>query len=106
MLTTIREVQIPLLAVMLLGACAAKVWRALQAHADTARTDPAGLFPAHLQRPIMIGVFAAELGLGLGLIATALKFGGTQPALPATIVRTGTALFFVIAVAVLNEMRQ
>src|SRR6266581_8519683 len=106
MLTAIREVQIPLLAAMLLGACAAKVWRALRAPSDTGRTDPAGLFPAHLQRPIMILVFAAELGLGLGLIGTALKFGGTRPALPATIARTGTALFFLIAVAVLNETRQ
>ena len=106
MLTAIREVQIPLLAAMLLGACAPKIWRALRAPADTGRTDPAGLFPAHLQRPIMILVFAAELGLGLGLIGTALKFGGTRPALPATIARTGTALFFLIAVAVLNETRQ
>src|SRR6266568_1468914 len=97
MLTAIREVQVPLLAAMLLGACAAKVWRALRAPSDTARTDPAGLFPAHLQRPIAILVFAAELGLGLGLIGTALKFGGTRPAPPATIVRTGTALFFLIA---------
>ena len=103
MLTAIREVQVPLLAAMLLGACAAKVWRA---HRDAARTDPAGLFPVHLQRPIMILMFAAELGLGLGLIGTAGKFGGTTPALPATIVRTGTALFFLIAVGALNEMRQ
>lgn len=106
MLTAIREAQIPLLAAMLLGACAAKVWRALRAHTETAHTDPAGLFPAHLQRPIMILMFAAELGLGLGLIGTAAKFGGTHPALPATIVRTGTALFFLIGVGVLNEMRQ
>jgi hypothetical protein len=106
MLTAIREAQIPLLAAMLLGACAAKAWRALQAHADGTRTDPAGLFPAHLQRPIMILVFVAELGLGLGLIGTALTSGGTRPTLPATVVRTGAALFFLIAVGVLNEMRQ
>jgi hypothetical protein len=106
MLTVIREVQIPLLAALLLGACAAKGWRARQAHSDIARPDTAGPFPAHLQRPIMILVFAAEFGLGLGLTGTALKFGGTPPALPATIVRTGTALFFLIAVSVLNEMRQ
>jgi len=106
MLTAAREVQIPLLAVMLLGACAAKVWRALRPHADTARTDPTGLFPAHLQRPIMVLMFVAELGLGLGLIGTAGKFGDIARGVPATIVRTGTALFFLIAVAALNEMRQ
>ena len=106
MLTAIREVQIPLLAAMLLGACAAKVWRATRAHGDTPRADPAGLFPAHLQRSITVLMFAAELGLGLGLIGTAGKFGDTVPVLPATIVRTGTALFFLVAVGALNEMRQ
>ena|SRR6266851_1041284 len=106
MLTAVREVQIPLLAVMLLGACAAKVWRALRGHADTARTDPTGLFPVHVQRPIMILMFVTELGLGLGLIGTADPFGGVPPGLPATIVRTGAALFFLIAVGALNEMRQ
>jgi hypothetical protein len=106
MLTAIREVQIPLLTVMLLGACAAKVWRALRAHGGTARTDPSGLFPPHLRHPIMIGVFLAELGLGLGLIGTAVPLGRTWPALPATVVRAGIALFFLMAAGVLNEMRQ
>jgi len=92
MLTAIREVQIPLLAAMLLGAFLAKAWRALRPHAHPARSDPADLFPAHLRRPIMVLVFAAELGLGLGLIGTAVKFGRDWPALPATVVRTGTAL--------------
>jgi len=106
MLTAIREVQIPLLAAMLLGACLAKAWRALRPHAHPARSDLAGLFPAHLRRPIMILVFVAELGLGLGLIGTAMTFGCSWPSLPATVVRTGTALFFLVAVGVLNEMRQ
>ena len=71
-----------------------------------ARSDPADLLPARLRRPIMILVFAAELGLGLGLIGTAVKFGRDWPTLPATVVRTGAALFFLVAVGVLNEMRQ
>ena len=106
MLTAIREAQIPLLAAMLLGAFLAKAWRALRPHAHPARSDPAWPFPAHQRRPIMILVFAAELGLGLGLIGTAVKFGRDWPTLPATIVRTGTALFFLVAVGALNEMRQ
>jgi hypothetical protein len=106
MLTAIRDVQIPLLAAMLLGVCLAKAWRASRPHAHPARSDSTGLFPAHLRRPIMILVFAVELGLGLGLIGTAVKFGRTWPALPATVVRTGTALFFLVAAGVLNEMRQ
>jgi hypothetical protein len=106
MLTAIREAQIPLLTVMLLGACAARVWRALQAHGGTARADPAGRCPPHLRRTIMIGVFLAELGLGLGLIGTAVPLGRTWAALPATVVRAGTVLFFLVAVGVLNETRQ
>jgi hypothetical protein len=46
MLTAIREVQIPLLAAMLLGACLVEAWRAPRPHAHPARSDPADLFPA------------------------------------------------------------
>jgi hypothetical protein len=111
MLTAIREAQIPLLAAVLLGACAAKIWRLLRPHAETDHSDPSALFPAHLRRPITVLVFAAELGLGLGLIGTALRLPGSgftdaQLALPAMVVRAGTALFFLISVGVLHEMRQ
>jgi hypothetical protein len=60
MLTAIREVQLPLLAAVLLGACAAKAWKALRAHAEGGHSDPSALFPAHLRRPIMTLVFAAS----------------------------------------------
>jgi hypothetical protein len=106
MLTALREVQIPLLAVMLLGACAAKAWRELSSRSVTAGVGPTGLFPVRMQRPAVVVMFAAELSLGLGLIGTAGRFGGVAPALPATIVRMATALFFLIAVGALNEMRQ
>jgi hypothetical protein len=111
MLTAIREAQIPLLTAVLLGACAAKIWRMLRPHAETDHSDPSALFPAHLRQPITVLVFATELGLGLGLIGTALRFPGlgfTDPglALPATVVRAGTALFFLVSAGVLNEMRQ
>jgi hypothetical protein len=106
MLTALREVQIPLLAVMLLGACAAKVWRQLSSHPVHRDTGPTGLFPVHLRRPATVMMFVAELSLGLGLIGTARQMGHTATGLPATIVRTGTALFFLIAVGALNELRQ
>jgi hypothetical protein len=106
MLTAIREVQIPLLAVMLLGACIAKVWRALRPHADHGRPDPSRLLPSRLRRPVTIMMSAAELLLGLGLLGTAGRLGDQHPSLPATVMRTGTALFFLIAVGALNEMRQ
>ncbi len=106
MLTALREVQIPLLAAMLLGACVAKAWRELNSRSDTADTGPTGLFPVRLRRPVMVVVFVTELSLGLGLIGTADRSGGVAPNVTATIVRTGTALFFLIAVGALNEVRQ
>src|SRR6185437_6213707 len=111
MLTAIREAQLPLLAAVLLGACGTKVWKALRPHAEGGHSDPSALFPAHLRRPIMALVFAAELGLGLGLIGTARHLPGTglgtaKLALLATAVRTATALFFLVSAGVLNEMRQ
>lgn len=106
MLTALREVQIPLLAAMLLGACVAKAWRELSSRSDTADTGPTGLFPVRLRRPVMVVVFVTELSLGLGLVGTAGRIGGVAPNVTATIVRTGTALFFLIAVGTLNEVRQ
>jgi hypothetical protein len=109
MLTAIREAQIPLLAALLLGACAAKVWRARRAHSAAEGMGLTGLFPLRLRRPITMTVFAAELGLGLGLIVTAESAGtrlATASSLPATVVRSATALFFLIAVGALNETRQ
>ena len=54
----------------------------------------------------MVVVFVTELSLGLGLVGTAGRIGGVAPNVTATIVRTGTALFFLIAVGALNEVRQ
>jgi hypothetical protein len=106
MLTAARELQIPLLAAMLLGGCAAKAWRVLRARSIKAAMDPAGLFPLRLRRPIMMAMCATEFGLGLGLIATAGKIGTIGPGLPATIVRAACVLFFLIAMGALNETRQ
>ena len=106
MLTVLREVQILVLAVMLLGGCAAKAWRALHSRSATAGMDAIGLVPLHLRRPAVVMLFTAEALLGLGLIGTAGRLGDAAPRLPATIVRTATALFFLIAVGTLNELRQ
>jgi hypothetical protein len=106
MLAAARELQIPLLAVMLLGGCAAKAWRVLRSRSIKAAMDPAGLFPLRLRRPIMITMCATEFGLGLGLIATAGEIGTVVPSLPATIVRAACVLFFLIAMGALSETRQ
>ncbi len=109
MLTEIREAQIPLLAALLLGACVAKTWRARRAHSASEGMGLTGLFPLRLQRPITLTVFATELGLGLGLIATAESAGtrlASASSLPATVMRSATVLFFLIAVGTLHETRQ
>jgi Methylamine utilisation protein MauE len=103
MLTAVRELQVPLLAALLLGGCAAKAWRVLRARSLAAAMVPAGLLPPGLRRPIVITMCATEFVLGLGLLATASRAG---PGLPATFVRAGTAVFFLVAVGALNETRQ
>jgi hypothetical protein len=103
MLIALREVQIPLLAIMLLGGFLAKAWRVARSRSLAAGMGPTGLFPLRLRRPIMVLVCAAELVVGVGLMATAGKLG---VGLPATFVRTGTAVFFLIAVGALYEVRQ
>lgn len=106
MLTSVRELQIPLLAILLLGGCAAKGWRVLGSRSIAVAMDPAGLFPLRLRRPSMIAMSVTEFALGLGLVTTASARGSAILSLPATTVRAGTALFFLIAMAALNETRQ
>ena len=92
-LSAAREVQVPILALLLIGACAAKAQRAAAARS----IDAVGM-----RRSTMLGLCASELGLGAGLIATAGQGGAATPAVT---VRAATALLFAIAVAALNEMR-
>jgi hypothetical protein len=106
MLTAVRELQIPLLAALLLGGCAAKAWRLLRTRSLSAVLVRDGLLPLRLRRPVMMTMYATEFTLGLGLIATAGKVGAGGPGLLATIVRAGTALFFLVAMGALNETRQ
>ena len=106
MLTAVRELQIPLLAALLLGGCAAKGWRVLRTRSLTAAMVPTGLLPLRLRRLVMMTMCATEFALGIALIATAGKVGAGGAGLAATTVRAGTALFFLVAVGALNETRQ
>ena len=80
MLIAAREVQIPLLAVLLLGGCMAKAWRVLRSRSVAAGLGPTALFPLRLRRPIMIALCVTEFGAGVGLAATAGRFGTGLPA--------------------------
>ena len=103
MLSAIREVQIPLLAAMLLGGCGAKAFRVLRAREMKAALGPTALMPLRLRLPIAIGLCAAEFGFGVALIVTAGRLG---TGLPAALTRVGTALLFLIAVGALVELRE
>src|SRR5260370_12035578 len=71
MLSAFREMQLPLLAALLVLACAGKAARAARSRSIAAGTGPTTMFPLHLRRPAAIAMCAIELALGLALIATA-----------------------------------
>jgi Methylamine utilisation protein MauE len=101
-LNAIREVQIPLLAAMLLGACAAKLAQVLKVGGLSAAFGPTALFPVNMRRPVAIAVCVIEASLGLGLILTAGGIGGN---VAVTSFRVATCLFFVVATCALIELR-
>ncbi len=103
MLAAIREVQIPLLAAMLLGACLGKLSHALRARSVDVALGPTALFPLRLRRPVAMAMCAAEMSLGVALIGTA---GTAGKGLPATIVRGAAIVLFLTATGALIELRQ
>ena len=103
MLTTIREIQVPVLALILLGACAAKLMRAVRNSSISAGLGPTELFPRRLRRPAAVVVCLSEVSLGTALILTAGRLGANGWA---EAVRLGTALLFGVAVCGLVELRE
>lgn len=102
LLTAIREVQIPLLAAMLLGGCLTKLARVLRAASVSEVFGPTALFPAHLRRPAAAALCTVEFALGMGLIVTAGKIGAGPPAIA---VRLAACVFFIVATCALIELR-
>jgi hypothetical protein len=101
-LSAAREVQIPILAMLLIGACAAKAQRAIGTHSINAAISPSVLFPLRLRKPVTLVVCASELAIGGGLVATAGSLGQGGPA---TAFRVLAALLFGTAVGALHEVR-
>ena len=97
----VSEVQIPLLAAVLLYACLAKAVAAARAsEADLA--GPTATFPLGARRPAVFAVCVVEFALGVGLLATAGPAGAGAPALT---VRVGAALLFAVAAGALHVLR-
>jgi hypothetical protein len=101
-LAVAREVQVPVLAVLLIGGCAAKARRAVGARSIDAGIGPTGMVPFRLQRTAATAIVVSEFALGVGLLVTAGRIGAGPPALA---VRAATAVLFWTAVAALAELR-
>jgi hypothetical protein len=99
MLAVIREVQVPLLAVLLFGGGAAKARHAIGARHGS---GPTAMFPLRLRRPATFALCATEFALGAALLLTAGRAGAGNPAAAA---RAATALLFGTAAAALHELR-
>lgn len=102
MLDLVREVQVGLLAVLLIGGSAAKLWQAYGAGSSGHGTGPTAMFPVRLRRPAATALCATELALGAGLLLTAGSAGAGGPALT---VRAATLVLFCTAVGALHELR-
>jgi hypothetical protein len=99
MLVVMREVQVPLLALLLLGGCAAK---ARQAIGTRHGAGPTAMFPLWLRRPAAIALCVSEFALGAALLLTAGSAGAGNPAAAA---RAATVLLLGTAAAALYELR-
>ena len=99
MLAVMREVQVPLLALLLFGGCAAKARHAI---GTRQWSGPTAMFPVRLRRPAVIALCATEFVLGAVLLLTA---GSTGAGNPAAAVRAAAVLLFGTGAAALYELR-
>jgi hypothetical protein len=102
LLNSVREVQIPLLAAMLLGAAGTKFVQMLRSDSVSVAFGPTALFPAHLRRPAAAALCFVEFGLGAGLVLTAGPIGKGAPAYA---IRLASCVLFVVATCALIELR-
>jgi hypothetical protein len=99
MLAVMREVQVPLLALLLFGGCAAKARHAI---GTRQWSGPTAMFPVRLRRPAVIALCVTEFVLGAALLLTA---GGAGAGNPAAAVRAAAVLLFGTGAAALYELR-
>lgn len=109
LVNNLREVQVPVLAVMLLGGCAAKLSRVLRTGSVDAGLGPTELFPLPARRPAAMLVCACELGIGVALLVTAppaARHGtGALDGAAADGARIAATAFFLVAMSALIELR-
>ncbi len=100
-LTLLRQLQVPLLALVLLVACAAKLLRLIRADWAGSAPDIGHLIPRRLRLPVAIAQCTTEGVLAAGLALTARFDGGATDAF-----RAAAALFFLICTSALLEVRK
>src|SRR5258707_10757397 len=100
-LTPIFEVQIPVVAALLLSGCGAKLIRTVRTGSANAGLGPTMFFPVRLRLPVAVFVCVIEGGLGLGLVLTAGRF---RSGVPALCIRLGAGLLFLVASSALIEL--
>lgn len=101
-LAAAREVQIPLLAALLIGGCAAKAWYLVQARMAGAKKWPTATFPLGSRRPAATALCMIELVLGTSLLLTATQMWAGPPAIA---VRSAVALLFGTGAGALYVLR-
>jgi hypothetical protein len=99
MLAVMREVQVPLLALLLFCGCAAKARLAI---GTRQWSGPTAMFPVRLRRPAAIALCVTEFVLGAALLLTASGAGAGNPA---AAVRAAAVLLFGTGAAALYELR-
>ena len=99
MLSVMREVQVPLLALLLFGGSAAKARYAI---GTRQWSGPTAMFPLRLRRPAAIALCATEFVLGAALLLTAGSAGAGNLA---AAVRAAAVLLFGTGAAALYELR-
>jgi methylamine utilization protein MauE len=102
MLNLVDEIQVGLLAVLLISGSAAKLWHASGAGSPGHATGPTAMFPVRLRRSAATALCATEFTLGAGLLLTAGSAGAGGPAV---VVRAATFVLFCTAVGALHELR-
>jgi hypothetical protein len=109
LVSELRQLQAPVVAVMLLGACAAKLSRVVRTHSLAAGLGPTELFPLPARRPAALIVWVCELALGAALLVTvppAARDGtGALDGAAADGARIAATAFFVVAMCALIELR-
>jgi hypothetical protein len=104
----LRGVQAPVLAVMLLGGCAAKLSRVLRTGSVDGGLGPTELFPLPVRRPAAMLLCACELALGVALLVTALPAArdgtGALDGAAADGARIAATAFFLVAMCALIEL--